>query len=106
MSLGQDDNPFFKIFTRLIFQAWEARETALRQLGKSLVPPRIVSDFKQKLAQMTQEEQRINTEQRIDTAGMNFDDLLGSMSMDFHGQGTFFWLGRSRLYRLGDGRIQ
>lgn len=90
MSLGHDDNPFFKIFTRLIFQAWEARETALRQLGKPLAPPRIVSDFRQKLAQMTQEEQRVSAEQRNDTADMNFDDLLGSMSMDSHGQDRLF----------------
>ncbi|KAF1356449.1 hypothetical protein BDV97DRAFT_287483 [Delphinella strobiligena] len=82
-SLGHDDNPFLKIFTRLIFRAWEAREVELRRLGKLLVPPRIVSDLRQRLARMEQEEQ---------PADMNFDDLLGSMSTDLHGQDLFFGL--------------
>ncbi|KAJ5133832.1 hypothetical protein N7526_005197, partial [Penicillium atrosanguineum] len=37
------NNPLFTIFTRLVLPAWEVCQAAIKQSGKSPVPPRIVS---------------------------------------------------------------
>ncbi|KAH8812849.1 hypothetical protein F5884DRAFT_786537 [Xylogone sp. PMI_703] len=55
-----EDNPFFKIFTKIILQAWEVRESTFKQLGKPLVIPRIVSSIKHKMAQITQNPEDVN----------------------------------------------
>ncbi|KAF2125339.1 hypothetical protein P153DRAFT_370014 [Dothidotthia symphoricarpi CBS 119687] len=41
------DSPFFKIFAKLILQAWDAREAVLRQSGRELVLPRVVVSIRQ-----------------------------------------------------------
>lgn len=81
MFLGQDDNPLFKIFTKIILQAWEARELVFRQSGKPLVPPRIVSDIKRKVAQTTQDAHDPCIKQPNDVFGMNTDFSM-SMPVD------------------------
>ncbi|MCJ1380207.1 hypothetical protein MMC17_003310 [Xylographa soralifera] len=48
-----DDNPFFQIFAKIVLQAWEAHEATFRQLGKSLVTPRIVLAIRHRMAQIT-----------------------------------------------------
>lgn len=80
-SMGQCDNPFFKIFAKIVLQAWEAREVVSSQLGNPSAPPRIVSEIRQKVAQMMN-EQEANTEQPNDVLGMS-DDFSMSMPMDF-----------------------
>lgn len=81
MFLGQDDIPLFKGFARMIFQAWRAREVAFRQSGTPLVPPRIVSGMKQKLAQTTQHTNDACTKQPHDVLGMK-NDVPMSMPAD------------------------
>ncbi|KAF7563413.1 hypothetical protein G7046_g724 [Stylonectria norvegica] len=58
--LKEDDNPFvmvftkiFRVFSRLVLQAWEARQMLFRQLGKPLEQPLIVRDMKRTLQKMT-----------------------------------------------------
>lgn len=48
------NNPFFKVLSKMVLQAWEACEIAYNQAGKPAVPPRIVSEVQQKVAQTTQ----------------------------------------------------
>lgn len=50
--LEHGGHPLFKLFSRVILQAWKARETVARQHESPLAPPRIVSKIKQKIAQM------------------------------------------------------
>lgn len=49
--LKQGGHPLFKLFSRVILQAWRARESATSQNESPPVPPRIVSKIKQKMAQ-------------------------------------------------------
>ena len=79
--LGQDDTPLFKVFTKLILQAWGAREAVIRQSGNPLVPPRIVSDIKQKVAQTTQDAPDALIKQPNNIFGTDTDFSL-SMPMD------------------------
>lgn len=81
MFLGQEDNPFFKLFSKMILQAWGAREVAVRKSGKSLTPPRIVADMKQKGAQTTRDAHDACLEQPNDLFGMNTDFSM-SMPVD------------------------
>lgn len=76
--LGQDENPPYKIFTKLIFQAWGAREAAFKQSRLPLVPPRFVSGIKGKMTQTTQDVTDACTEHPDDVFGK---DLDFSMSM-------------------------
>lgn len=47
--MDRKDNPFYRIFAGLVLQAWAARETAT---GQSEVPPVIVSQIRQRVADM------------------------------------------------------
>lgn len=75
MFLPQINNPFFKMFAKIVLPAWEAREALFSQSEKSLVPPRIVSDIRQKVAQATQDAQIADVEQPSDVLGMSIDDF-------------------------------
>ena len=79
----RDDNPFFKIFAKIILQAWEAREVASRKLGESLTTPRFVSSIRNIVAQTAQSAQNDNTEQPHGAMGLGVDDFLMSLPMDF-----------------------
>ncbi|MCJ1390849.1 hypothetical protein MMC18_003710 [Xylographa bjoerkii] len=81
MFLGQTNNPFFKVFAKIILQAWRAREVAFRQPGKPLVPPRIVSDIRLKLAQTMQDARDVCIKQPNDVFGMDTDYSM-SMSVE------------------------
>jgi hypothetical protein len=80
-SLHRDDSPFFKFFAKMVLQAWEAREIAVRQSGKSLTPPRFVSTIRHIMAQTAESVQNDNTEQPDDVTGVGVDDFLMSMPM-------------------------
>lgn len=81
---GQDDSPIFKVFTKMILQAWRMREEVFRQSGKPLVPPQIVSRFKQKLAQTTQDVHDACTKQSNDIFGMNSDLMSMPVDSEYH----------------------
>lgn len=81
--LNRVDSPFFEIFSSIVLQAWEAREVALRQLGKPLMPPRIVSSIRNRLAQTAQNAREDDEEQTNGILSMGIDDFDMSMPMDF-----------------------
>ena len=45
------DNPFFQMFAKIVLQAWDAHEAAIRKSGESLVIPKIILSIKRKAAQ-------------------------------------------------------
>ena len=76
--LEQGGHPLFKLFSKVILQAWKARETATRQHQSPLVPPKIVLKIKQKLAQQTQ----VACEEREDDLYGRHRDPATSLPMD------------------------
>jgi hypothetical protein len=90
------DSPFFKAFTRMLLDAWEAREVASSQGGdlKLLIPPPIVSSVRHRVAQVAQNAQNAQT---ADTQqlGMGINDVPMSMPMpmgsmhNMSGQGRY-----------------
>jgi len=90
MSIGQRPHIFVKLTGKTILQAWEAREAVLNQSGNPVVPPRMVSDIGLKVGEMAQDTQRSNIEEPTGTVGMNIDDFLVSMPMDFSGYGLAY----------------
>ncbi|KAL9075032.1 MAG: hypothetical protein Q9157_004167 [Trypethelium eluteriae] len=95
------DNPIFKIFSRLILQAWEVRAAGFRQSNKPLEPPRIVSNMKQTIEQIKSNAPDHNTEQPNVAVGMDLDDFSKSMPMDFGDQGLLYGMGGQGLAESG-----
>lgn len=89
---GQDDVPLFKVFTKIILEAWEAREVVFRQSEKPLVPPRIVSNAKQKVVQMTQDAHDARIKGPNDVFGMNTDFPM-SVPVDSGCHSQFYGMG-------------
>ncbi|KXG53457.1 Transcription factor [Penicillium griseofulvum] len=89
MDTKHDDRPFFIILSRIVFQAWQAREQVAREEGRSLVPPRIVLDIREKVMQMTINfGQDVDTVQPGDTSSINEDNLPVSTGVDFNVSGS------------------
>jgi hypothetical protein len=83
-------SPFFKIFTKIVLQAWEAREAAFSQMGEPLMPPRIVSSIRHRVAQMAQNIQIADTQQPNGVAGMGIDNFLMSVPIDSGSHGLMY----------------
>jgi hypothetical protein len=66
--MEKKENPFFKIFTGVVFQAWAARSEAMADMEPSTMepPPRIVTQIKNRMAQV---EAKFNEEGGIRQAG-------------------------------------
>ncbi|OQV00166.1 Fungal specific transcription factor domain-containing protein isoform 3 [Cladophialophora immunda] len=60
----REDSPFFRLFTKLILQAWEACEAAsgFEQSDDILVLPRVVSSVRNSLAQMAPHARNADTD--------------------------------------------
>lgn len=56
-SLPYDEipGPFFKIFAKIIVQAWEVREQALRHMGDAVVEPTMVLRIRRKIAKLAED---------------------------------------------------
>lgn len=80
---ADNENPFYKIFTKIIVQAWDAREKATRKTSDDPpLAPRIVVSIREKL--MTSETNNVE-QQAMDFSDMTMDDFTASMSTDFGG---------------------
>ncbi|EPS34263.1 hypothetical protein PDE_09227 [Penicillium oxalicum 114-2] len=96
MDVKQDDRPFYVVFSQIVFQAWEAREKAARQLGTPFVLPRMVVDIRKKLTHMTTSfGQEADAGQSDGDAGaeINADDLAMPMPIDFNVLGMAYGAG-------------
>lgn len=96
-TISRDDNPFFKIFTRIVLQAWEAREATLKQLGDSKVTPRIVLSIRQKVAQNSQKP---DTRQSTGSADMGLNNFPMSMPMGFSSHNLSYGIGGQGGYAV------
>ncbi|KAI9687577.1 MAG: hypothetical protein M1822_002187 [Bathelium mastoideum] len=76
-------SPFFKIFAKLVLQAWEARQAISGQSGEHLAPPRIVSFIRQKIAQSALDTDKATTEQHGTLVDSSIGNLLMPLSTDF-----------------------
>ncbi|POR36621.1 Putative transcriptional regulatory protein [Tolypocladium paradoxum] len=85
-----DDSPIFRIFSKIILQAWDARQAASGQPGEPMTPPRIVSCVKDHLAQMAQ---NADTEARDGVMDVGIDDLPMPMAIGFGGHSLLYSMG-------------
>lgn len=78
MHREHDDSPFFKVFSKIVLQAWAAREALSRQYDAPVELPRIVSNIKQKIVRSTKDPRSASETQANDAFAMSTDF---SMSM-------------------------
>ncbi|EAW12030.1 Zn(II)2Cys6 transcription factor [Aspergillus clavatus NRRL 1] len=94
MNSKQDDKPFFVIFSRIVFQAWEARENLARQQQRALVPPRIVSDVKDRVIQMASDfSQSCSMEPTSGSCAPDVNDFSIPMQAAFGGSNMAYGTG-------------
>ncbi|KAK9337314.1 hypothetical protein LIPSTDRAFT_57140 [Lipomyces starkeyi NRRL Y-11557] len=98
--LRRDDSPFFKIFTKILLQAWEAREATFKQLGESLVTPRIVLSIRHQVAQIAQNAQNPDTGQPNGATDMGINNFLMSMPMGFGSHSLLYSMGGQASYAV------
>jgi hypothetical protein len=85
MDVKDDERPFFIVFSRIVFQAWDAREQVARQQQTLLVPPRIVSDIRNKVTEMMWNfGQDADTMHTSGTSDVNADNPYMPIEMDFN----------------------
>ena len=82
-NLEQDHNALCNLFSKIILQAWEAREAVLRQSDKLVDPPRIVQYIKRETAKLTSNAQNIKMQQPNNSMGISMDDFTMPMPMEF-----------------------
>lgn len=99
----QGDNPLSKIFAKIVLQAWKAREIVATQSENPLVTPRIVSEIRREVAQMTPDEQNADMKQPSDVLGMSVDDFSMSMPMGFGSHDMLYGMGGQGYEGLGTG---
>ena len=75
------DNPFLRMFSKMVLGAWDACEVAWKQSGQTITLPPIVSSIKHILAESACESRNIHAKQPNMTTDMRGDEL--PMSMDF-----------------------
>ncbi|OQE39303.1 hypothetical protein PENCOP_c007G04846 [Penicillium coprophilum] len=81
----KDDRPFYILLSQIVLQAWEAREQVVGVRDNPLIPPRIVSDIRKKVMQMTSNfAQDVDTVQAGSASGVNGDDPSMPMQMDLN----------------------
>ena len=96
----RDDSPFFQLFTKIVLQAWEACETASKQLGETWTPPRIVSSIRHTLAQIAQHAWNTDTEQPNIMMGMGVDEFPMPMPIGFANQSLPYSMGMQDGYAV------
>lgn len=96
-------NSVLKTFTKILLQAWEAREKISKNPETStqepLVVPRIVSNLKIIMAEETQNEQNANMEQQLgDFTNADVNDLLMSLPMGFGNSNSLYGMAGTDSY--------
>jgi hypothetical protein len=94
------ESPFFKIFNEIVLPAWEAREVAFSQLGEPLMPPRIVSSIRHRVARIAQNAQVADTKQPNGAIDVSTDDLSISMPMGSGSHEMLYNMGGNGGYRV------
>ncbi|KAK4862822.1 hypothetical protein LT330_002955 [Penicillium expansum] len=85
MDAKENDRPFFIVFSRIVLQAWEARERVAKQQKTPLIPPLVVSDIRNKVMQMMSNfGQDSDPMQPIGTSSVNVETLSMPIQMDYN----------------------
>lgn len=95
--MERKDNPFFKIFAGVVFQAWTVRETALAKIGQTAIPPLIVSQIKKRMVQMETDSQQGQSDFEDVTVGTGGIDLLTADPMELSTFGSLNDMGGNNL---------
>lgn len=99
--MERKDNPFFKIFAGVVFQAWAAREAALLHMGRTAVPPLIVSQIRKRMVvQLDAESEQEQSDLQDVTIGTSGIDLLTADPMELSTFGSLNDLGGNNLGNL------
>ncbi|KAL9107650.1 MAG: hypothetical protein Q9227_007457 [Pyrenula ochraceoflavens] len=78
MAEDPSENPFFEVFSKIILQAWAARETLFKERNEpEPIPPTIVLDIKQKAAAFASNEQGIAVAEQL------FNGIMGTNGDEF-----------------------
>lgn len=80
-----DDSPIFKLFSRIMVQAWEAREAASMQLNQPLAAPDVVVYFRERSAKPDQGAQSAVLAGAGDFMGQGVEDFAMQPPMGFGG---------------------
>jgi hypothetical protein len=81
---------FFKIFARVVFQAWAAREAAMVHTGSVEAPPQIVTQIKERIAKMeAKARDGEDTSSQSMSADVGMDPSFGSENGLFEMQHMF-----------------
>ena len=89
----RENNPFFRMFSKMVFGAWDACEAAFKQSGQSFTVPRIVSVIRKILAEAAHDAGNLYTEHpnfSVDTGGDELPMSIDLADQSFMGmqQGT------------------
>lgn len=79
--------PFFRIFAKIIVQAWEVREQAFKQMGETIVEPVIVVSVRQRVAELSQNAEKSEEEIKRDMM-MDVNDFSMVAPMGFYDIGV------------------
>ena len=87
VNIAQDGTLIWTVMSRLVLQAWECREAALKRLDRVQEPPQIVTAIKHNMKEkqtITQpNEQHAVTTDSIDTNSMSMPMIYGGQSSSF-----------------------
>jgi hypothetical protein len=103
-SLRKDDSPFygpfFQLFTKVVFQAWAAREATFKQSGESLAIPKIILSIRDTVARIAQNAQNPDIGQPNKAMDMGINDFSMSVPMGLDSQSLLYSMGEQDGYVL------
>lgn len=99
-SIEPGDFIFFKIFAKIVLHAWSACEAVFSRSGNTVVAPRIVTEIRTRMTQISGDEQRVSEAQSHDVSDVGFEDYPASASRSMGG-GVEGNAGNDALYGMG-----
>ncbi|KAJ8071803.1 hypothetical protein OCU04_002117 [Sclerotinia nivalis] len=81
----QIPGPFFKIFAKIILQAWEVREKAFKQMGQVIAEPKIVVTIRQEVVKLARNAEESEGECRRTGTDMDVNDFSVVAPMGLYG---------------------
>ena len=101
----EDDNPFFRIFTNIALQAWEAREIRFQRSGESFVTPRIILSIRHKLSQLAQNSQKFEIGLLGSATDMDMHDFSTPMPLGFGSDSLLYSIGGQNGYAVTESGV-
>lgn len=91
---------FSRLFAKMVLQAWDIRETAYKEMGKTLEIPRLISSIREKAERTKPDTQGLTTgpDQPIEPSDIGFKDFLTPFPMGFAHQNPLHGMGGQHEY--------